>query len=182
MLPRPLRVYLVPPWAPVPILHAVQYCSNQSASRLIAASPNLTDLVSMSVPIVRHYPLKTLRVYLVPLWAPVPILPDGQYCSSQSVSRLTAASPNLADLVSMHTPIVRHYPLKTLRVYLVPLWAPVPILPDGQYCSSQSVSRLTAASPNLADLVSMHTPIVRRVHPTACFAPYCKLQVPIKCI
>ena len=35
-------------------------------------------------------------------------------------------------------PIVRHYPLKTLRVYLVPLWA-----------------------------AQLHTPIVRRVHPNA---------------
>ena len=56
----------VPPTPPVPILHTVQYCSSQSVSRLTTASPNLQDLVSMSVPIVRHYPLKTLRVYLVP--------------------------------------------------------------------------------------------------------------------
>ena len=40
----------------------------------------------------------------------------------------------------MHAPIVRHYPLKTLRVCLVPLWA-----------------------------AQMHAPIVRRMHPTACF-------------
>ena len=46
--------------------------------------------------------------------------------------------PRVAAQLSV--PIVRHYPLKTLRVCLVPLWA-----------------------------AQMHAPIVRRMHPTACF-------------
>ena len=139
-----------------------QYCSNQSASRLVATSPNLQDLV-----ILLHahstacYPLKTLRVCLVPLWA---ALNERAYSTARSPKITRSMRPRSSAKRSMPPQSKAHRGAQVEHSGSTRQYCPTGTIGT----SIQSARRLNATSPNLQDLVSIRVQRerYRRAHKT----------------